>query len=526
MKVLLKSDGKTVLFKDGALTGTINVNDDMWQTLDVETETPLIDGRESLWVVFQLQNDPLFITNELLLARDETDGHHRILIPDGVIAVPGTWTFQLFIRTYDNISGKWVKRVGANIDTCTFTVENGLPVSGDEKVTNGTIASLYNTAMEKIAIESENANDIFALKEDVAELKESGGGGSSENALTKNQNGEYIFGSNETIVSAMDETSGADVQISSNGFKSRTYGGAVFAYYKALGVEFSGFGSADRFFISFPTDKTKNDTFAMLSDVAPIKTQVELQSKVLAQSGLIQEYKATIEDTYTERTTADGANVLDGSTAILEKVVGNTVRVDNTLKNASFSGLESKTEDQTKASAIVFPLTDMPIGKTIDFVNKKIVEEYAKYTFTGQESVTVNGSYGEGYFRYTLKPTVGTMKKGTTQNGICDRYKTDTSDYNRPTGEGIRFGQNNTAIMLILSTEFTAAEVQSLIAGMTMYYPIETPIETPFTQEQAFVDNKYTAWKNGTEKVSGNTNADYGADNTLSQNYIIVAEVD
>ena len=68
--------------------------------------------------------------------------------------------------------------------------------------------------------------------------------------------------------------------------------------------------------------------------------------------------------------------------------------------------------------------------------------------------------------------------------------------------------------------------MQSLIAGMTMYYPIETPIETPFTQEQAFVDNKYTAWKNGTEKVSGNTNADYGADNTLSQNYIIVAEVD
>ena len=413
--------------------------------------------------------------------------------------------------------------------TSSFIVSKGVPITLPDTPTDDyeqLLAQILVAVADKNGDIDKNANDILALKEDVAELKESGGGGSSENALTKNQNGEYIFGSNETIVSAMDETSGANVQISSNGFKSRTYGGAVFADYKALGVEFSGFGSADRFFISFPTDKTKNDTFAMVSDVAPIKTQVELQSKVLAQSGLIQEYKATIEDTYTERTTADGANVLDGSTAILEKVVGNTVRVDNTLKNASFSGLESKTEDQTQASAIVFPLTDMPIGKTIDFVNKKIVEEYEKYTFTGQESVTVNGSYGEGYFRYTLKPTVGTMKKGTTQNGICDRYKTDTSDYNRPTGEGIRFGQNNTAIMLILSTEFTAAEVQSLIAGMTMYYPIETPIETPFTQEQAFVDNKYTAWKNGTEKVSGNTNAEYGVDNTLSQNYIIVAEVD
>ena len=157
MKVLLKSDGKTVLFKDGQDSGTINVNDDMWQLLDVETETPLIDGRESLWVVFQNKEDSLFVTNELLAGRDD-DGHHRVLIPNDVIALPGVWTFQLLTKTYDNVSDKWVKRVGSNV--CMFVVENGLPVSPDNIVTNTTIAELYNTAQEKIAKETQNAEDI------------------------------------------------------------------------------------------------------------------------------------------------------------------------------------------------------------------------------------------------------------------------------------------------------------------------------------------------------------------------------
>ena len=62
-----------------------------------------------------------------------------------------------------------------------------------------------------------------------------------------------------------------------------------------------------------------------------IVTELAVINTVLEQSGLVSKYKATIEDTYAERVTADGANVLNGSKAILEKVVGNTVKCNNLI---------------------------------------------------------------------------------------------------------------------------------------------------------------------------------------------------
>ena len=54
-----------------------------------------------------------------------------------------------------------------------------------------------------------------------------------------------------------------------------------------------------------------------------VDNKFDIIDSVLSQSGI--SYQADIVDAYTERITADGENVLDGSKAVLKKVVGSTV---------------------------------------------------------------------------------------------------------------------------------------------------------------------------------------------------------
>ena len=72
-----------------------------------------------------------------------------------------------------------------------------------------------------------------------------------------------------------------------------------------------------------------NDTDA--PNWGQVKTYVDnkfdIIDSILSQSGI--SYQADIVDTYTERITADSENVLDGSKAVLKKVVGNTVSCKN-----------------------------------------------------------------------------------------------------------------------------------------------------------------------------------------------------
>lgn len=59
----------------------------------------------------------------------------------------------------------------------------------------------------------------------------------------------------------------------------------------------------------------------------------------LAVGGIV--YKVDTESEYSERITADGLPVLDGSKAVLKKVVGNTGIDGTELVNSSFAGIES-----------------------------------------------------------------------------------------------------------------------------------------------------------------------------------------
>ena len=62
-----------------------------------------------------------------------------------------------------------------------------------------------------------------------------------------------------------------------------------------------------------------------------LSAEITAINTVLEQSGIVTKYKSTIEDTYNERITAGGLNVLDGSLAKLEKVVGSTVKCNNLI---------------------------------------------------------------------------------------------------------------------------------------------------------------------------------------------------
>ena len=76
-------------------------------------------------------------------------------------------------------------------------------------------------------------------------------------------------------------------------------------------------------------DSIHYDITAVEGTVSTLEKEVEFINKVLTQGGIV--YKADTETAYNERITADGLNVLDGSKAVLKKVVGSTVKSNNLI---------------------------------------------------------------------------------------------------------------------------------------------------------------------------------------------------
>lgn len=374
-----------------------------------------------------------------------------------------------------------------------------------------------------------------------------------------------------------------------------------------------------------------------------LSTELAVINTVLEQSGLVSKYKATIEDTYTERVTADGANVLDGSKAKLEKVVGSTVACKNLvdipkidastkdssiyvnftqdifvsagefatvsssiwrfqlkkkdgtseyitdsqlqeggivkritsdnpvveivyrgtyitagqyskimiaygdtateyqpyftgLKSASFAGIESTNADGTETATLDFPKTETPLGVTIDFETKKITDYGVTIELKGTEILNYSTALGDGSVFFSN--LVGEEKNAI---GVCTDativQKTPSVAGEMQIGDG-RSGTNPVFWKCILkqlgfwaSTDDNTTAVTSFRNYLAQRYADGNPVtiryvsstlqsETDFTES-----NEYTAYKGGTEKVLDNDGKDYGADNTLSQNYIIVTGV-
>lgn len=202
------------------------------------------------------------------------------------------------------------------------------------------------------------------------------------------------------------------------------------------------------------------------------------------------------------------------------------------LKSASFAGIESTNADGTETATLAFPKTATPLGVTIDFEAKKITNTYADYTFTGDEAWVKGTSAPSDLERWYC--SIPNMAKApvTGQNynyGVCDRYSTvlTNAEYNAIKTRAVMFGFSNNFFQFVCEVGQTAQSVQELTRGMAVRYLLDPAYHTStnFTAEQSASGNEYTAKKGGTEKVLDNYGKDYGADNTLSQNYIIVTGV-
>ncbi len=161
--------------------------------------------------------------------------------------------------------------VGGKYDDATksvvLTLQSGETVSfpiGD--LVDGLISSSEKGAVNGVAsLDGNGKVPREQLPDDIGN-----GGGSSvdlSSALTKDEDGRYYLGESEKIVSYMDAATGRYTTMSTEGFAAYTAGSASGATYQWNGIIYSVYSGSDFIFFQFPTDKTGNQTFAMLSDV-------------------------------------------------------------------------------------------------------------------------------------------------------------------------------------------------------------------------------------------------------------------
>lgn len=214
------------------------------------------------------------------------------------------------------------------------------------------------------------------------------------------------------------------------------------------------------------------------------------------------------------------------------------------LKSAEFAGIESKNAEETKTSTFDFPNTVNPLGQTIDFENKKIVDYSIELSIDGAVSWTyvVSGGKPSAYC-YGLMPynessaypavatdgitsinTVGWWIIGSGNRtliwkdcfeylGLNESWANKTSPTNEEIAAAISALQN-----------FFATRVSNNNPVKLRYISSVLQSETPFTEAQTAAGDSYLPYTGGTETID-NANAEYGVENTVTQEYDIVNKI-
>ena len=198
---------------------------------------------------------------------------------------------------------------------------------------------------------------------------------------------------------------------------------------------------------------------------------------------------------------------------------------------------------------------DCGLGTTIDFENKKIVNSGKTIVLTGEEAWVVDKGYTveSGYYSSMYCIGLLTGRENRAYGIATDGYVAHSLDEISYYGNGFWWVGVNEAVLYILGaeryfgfTQFadpnnpTTEEGKTLKSEwiaflkqryadgnpVTIRYVSSTSKETPFTSEQSAVGNEYTAHKDGLETVLGNSNQEFGAENTLTQDYILITAVE
>lgn len=153
MKVRFNRTTKELTFLDG--TTTLNSNDVLWHTLEVEMEGGDLLPNEHLFVAFSKPDGSISTQGDL----QPKEGVYPI--PKEVLAVPGEWKLQILIKVYD-VSGEYIER-GASQEG-SFTVAEGLKFQDDDMPVTinslGSVATDLSIAQEDISKLSEEVETI------------------------------------------------------------------------------------------------------------------------------------------------------------------------------------------------------------------------------------------------------------------------------------------------------------------------------------------------------------------------------
>ena len=175
------------------------------------------------------------------------------------------------------------------------------------------------------------------------------------------------------------------------------------------------------------------------------------------------------------------------------------------------------------SSKLLFPEIENPFGQTIDFANKKVLNYGVEITLTGEESIATILSDGSVQFNDFTLPvdepyvsTDGVFEQSRWKN-ICVLLGFMESG-SAPTGE--TYNQIRDALKAWLVKRYTDGN-----PVVIRYVSSELQSSRDMTAEELanlnFSDDgaTYTPIENGIEYQAGNSNAVYGANNTVTQLY-------
>lgn len=252
---------------------------------------------------------------------------------------------------------------------------------------------------------------------------------------------------------------------------------------------------------------------------------------------------------YSERITANGlSGLIDGALTRVTKIEGNTVVVDEKLKNSYFKGVISTNSDGTKTdeSFMLDNAVELGLGVTIDIQNKKIIDNSQTVVLTGEEDWLIGSIYLSKYnslFCYNILPTSQNRANGVATEGRVAKFTNDLQEY----GYGVWWcGVNNDTLYILGAEQYfnltqfadpsspTAEEKKTLKAEWKAYlaqqYANGNPVTIRYVSKTgtetdiAIPTDKYQAWVGGSEtQVQGDiNNSEYGANNTITQTYAVV----
>ena len=659
----------SVKWKDAELNGDVNVHLNVHQKtrqfVEAELDDFLLSDGEAMFASFQKTIDGEFY-HENPAKMDNVEGERcvfRLQIPALVHNTPGEWGVQFFVVTdYDPITGNYTESYP--FDKAKFSEHSSFIDDGLTVPTGENLRALYASVVDAIETAKTEVTSVATTvaNEQVPKLVEEK---ISPLTTTVSENTAEIAKIKEDFIPSSKKGQ-------PNGVASLNEDGQVpsaqlppLDYLPLTGGTVNGDIAAQNFISGTGEDETiyadgtishggndfmfpdKSGTFALQE---PIDAQLALINVALKQSGLLKKYKQPITQEYTERVTADGLNVLDGSTAVLKKVVGNTVVCKNLvdipaitaetaqtniivnftqnifvsvgelatvsssiwrfsfnfadgtdlyatdtelssggkiikatadnpivtiryrgtyitagqyskimiaygdtatpyqpyfvgLKSAYFGGIESTNADGTKTSTLSFPKTETPLGVTIDFETKKITDYGYTVMLTGGESWSFIGyKNGECPSLYTLVlPTTETRNKNAVvTDGILDNDDYASNSWWIGVNSKNLYWINiinvlelnkNWSDKLNPTTEERNQAIADFKAYLAQRYADGNPVTIRYisstlqSETDITANNEYTAYNGGTEKVLDDDGAEYGADNTLSQDYILVTEV-